>query len=116
MARYTTRPGPASVAKGAQTRSAAAPTPAGTQPLQVRSRPNGGLEVSLTDGVNVLALVVAPRGVRAAPGIASRRVDGGFVWLVGNLPQGALDAALAGVRRLDTAGLGTFLKVDASNP
>ncbi|WP_229723535.1 transcriptional regulator [Deinococcus aerolatus] len=90
--------------------------PAGIQPVEVRSRPGGGLEVSLTDGLNVFALVVASRAVRAAPGIASRRVGGGFVWLVGNLPQAALDSALAGVRRMDTAGLGTFLKADASNP
>ncbi|WP_211248884.1 transcriptional regulator [Deinococcus frigens] len=88
--------------------------PAGIQPVGVRSRPNGGLEVSLTDGVNVFALVTAPRGVRAAPGIASRKVGGGFVWLVGNLPQNVLETALAKVGRGDTAGLGTFLKVDAS--
>ncbi|MBB6015883.1 transcriptional regulator [Deinococcus radiopugnans] len=90
--------------------------PAGTQPVAVRGRPNGGLEVSLTDGLNVFALVVSPRGVRAAPGIASRRVGGGYVWLVGNLPQAALDSALAGVSRVEPAALGTFLKADASNP
>ncbi|GGO20201.1 transcriptional regulator [Deinococcus humi] len=89
--------------------------PGGWQPVAVRSRPNGGAEVDLTDGVNVFALVIAPRGVRAAPGIASRRVDGSFVWLVGNLPQGVLKAALAKVSRVNTAGLGTFLKVNASN-
>jgi hypothetical protein len=89
--------------------------PAGWQPVAVRSRPNGGAEVSLTDGVNVFALVIAPRGVRSAPGIASRRVDGGFVWLVGNLPGGVLKAALAKVGRVNTADLGTFLKGAASN-
>ncbi len=89
--------------------------PAGWLPVAVRSRPNGGAEVSLTDGVNVFALVIAPRGVRAAPGVASRRVDGGFVWLVGNLPGGVLKAALAKVGQVNTAGLGTFLNVDASN-
>lgn len=93
--------------------------PAGIQPTEVRDRPGGGLEISLTDGVNVFALVTSPRGVRAAPGIASRKVGAGFVWLVGNLPQSALDQALAKVSRVNTAGLetlrGTFLKVDASN-
>ncbi|MFK7600726.1 transcriptional regulator [Deinococcus sp. SM5_A1] len=88
---------------------------AGVQPTAVKSRPNGGLEISLTDGVNVFALVTSARGVRAAPGIASRRVGTGFVWLVGNLPQSVLDQALARVSRVDTAGLGTFLKMDASN-
>ncbi|MDV6375873.1 transcriptional regulator [Deinococcus arenicola] len=90
--------------------------PAGVQPVGIRNRANGGLELSLSDGINVFALVTAPRGVRAAPGIASRKVGGGFVWLVGNLPQSALDAALAKVRQVNTAGLGTFLTVDASNP
>ncbi|CAM3402042.1 Sigma E regulatory protein, MucB/RseB [Deinococcus saxicola] len=93
--------------------------PAGSQPTEVKSRPGGGLEVSLSDGVNVFALVTSPRGVRAAPGIASRKVGAGFVWLVGNLPQSVLNQALARVSRVDAAGLetlrGTFVKVDASN-
>ena len=48
---------------------------------------------SMLDGVNVLALVTAPRNVKAAPGVHSRQVGGSFVWLVGNLPQDALAAA-----------------------
>ena len=94
--------------------------PPGVVPSEVRDRPNGRTEITLTDGVNMFALVTAPRGVRAAPGVASRRVDGGFVWLVGNLPGRALQDALAQVRRVDAPGLntlrGTFLTPGASDP
>ncbi|WP_309572038.1 transcriptional regulator [Deinococcus sp.] len=88
--------------------------PAGFEPSGVTARADGGLTVSLTDGVNVLALVSAPRNVKAAPGVASRRVGTGFVWLVGNLPQDALAAALAGITGVDPSGLGTFVMPDAS--
>lgn len=88
--------------------------PAGFEPWEVTARADGGLSISLTDGVNVLALVTAPRNVKAAPGVASRRVGTGFVWLVGNLPQGALSAALDGISGVDPSGLGTFLPPAAS--
>ena len=64
--------------------------PAGFTPVEVRRRAGGGLDITLSDGLNVLALVTAPRGVRAAPGVATRRVGTGFVWLIGNLPPGEL--------------------------
>lgn len=88
--------------------------PPGFTPTAVKLRPSGGTEITLTDGANVLALVLAPRGVQAAPGVASRRVGGSAVWLVGNLPEGPLRAALRNVRAVDTAGLGTFLAPSAS--
>ncbi|EYB68986.1 sigma E regulatory protein MucB/RseB [Deinococcus phoenicis] len=90
--------------------------PPGFVPTGVKVRPAGGLEVTLSDGANVLALVLAPRNVRAAPGVASRRVGDGFVWLVGNLPAAPLRSALAGIKSVDLAGLGTFLAPAASNP
>lgn len=88
--------------------------PPGFVPEGVRVRTEGRVDISLTDGANVLALVVAPRNVAAAPGVASRRVGGRFVWLVGNLPDAALDRALANVRAVDPAALGTFLPTTAS--
>lgn len=88
--------------------------PPGFEPSGVTGRADGGLSIALTDGVNVLALVTAPRNVKAAPGVASRRVGTGFVWLVGNLPQDALAAALAGIRGVDPSGLGTFVAPAAS--
>ncbi|GGS29617.1 sigma-E factor regulatory protein RseB domain-containing protein [Deinococcus knuensis] len=90
--------------------------PAGFAPVAVRSRAAGGAEVTLSDGLNVLALVVAPQDVRAAPGVASRRVGKVFVWLVGNLPDDTLRAALAGVRRASADTLGTFAGPGDSNP
>lgn len=89
--------------------------PEGFTPVEVR-RQGERWTVTLSDGVNVLALVAAPRGVQAAPGVASRPVEGGFVWLVGNLPPGALSQALAGVRQLRLAQLGTFVTPADSNP
>ncbi|WP_322618727.1 serine/threonine-protein kinase [Deinococcus terrestris] len=83
--------------------------PPGFAPVSAEVREGGGVTVSLSDGVNVLALVVAPRNVRAAPGVASRRVGGRFVWLVGNLPDGPLRNALSGIRAVDETPLGTFL-------
>lgn len=83
--------------------------PPGFVPEGVRVRANGRLDVSLTDGVNVLALVLAARDVAAAPGVASRRVGGRFVWLVGNLPGAALTQVLANVRAVNPTALGTFL-------
>ncbi|SMB96240.1 transcriptional regulator [Deinococcus hopiensis] len=83
--------------------------PPGFVPTAVATRKAGGLEVTLGDGANVLALVLAPRSVRAAPGVASRQVGGRFVWLVGNLPGTDLQAALSGIRRVDDTPLGTFL-------
>lgn len=79
--------------------------PPGFVPVSAEGRKGGGVTVSLSDGVNVLALVVAPRDVRAAPGVASRRVGESFVWLVGNLPGGALRDALSGIRTADETPL-----------
>ncbi|WP_371810022.1 sigma-E factor regulatory protein RseB domain-containing protein [Deinococcus sp. JMULE3] len=89
--------------------------PPGFIPVAVQAR-GKGLEVALTDGLNVLALVVAPQDVKAAPGVASRRVGQRFVWLVGNLPQPTLQAALAGVRSATPDPLGTFSAPADSNP
>nr|WP_281378343.1 transcriptional regulator [Deinococcus budaensis] len=87
--------------------------PPGFTPTAAGPRAGGGLEVTLSDGANVLALVLAPRDVRAAPGVVSRRVGSGggrrFVWLVGNLPDAPLRSALAGVRGVEEARLGTLL-------
>lgn len=88
--------------------------PPGFIPVGPTVRPNGNLEISLTDGVNVLALVVSPRNVAAGPGVASRKVGGLFVWLVGNLSQADLGAALSGIRSVDQAMLGTFLSAPPS--
>ncbi|MFT2720087.1 transcriptional regulator [Deinococcus sp. A31D244] len=90
--------------------------PAGFTPVGVRARTAGGVEVTLSDGLNVLALVLAPQDVRGAPGVASRRVGKVFVWLVGNLPDAELRAALAGVRRASADTLGTFAGPGDSNP
>ena len=88
--------------------------PPGFTPAAVKTRGNG-LEITLSDGINVLALVIAPRGVRAAPGVASRRVGNRFVWLVGNLPDAPLRSALAGIQTVDEGELGTFLTTGDSN-
>ncbi len=105
--------------------------PAGFEPLRVRMRAGAAgaaaTEVVLSDGLNVLALVVSSRAVQPASGVAVRRLGGPglgepglggpgpggqSVWLVGNLPQNTLESALSGIRRLDTAALvsmtGTF--------
>ncbi|MFD2608817.1 transcriptional regulator [Deinococcus taklimakanensis] len=89
--------------------------PPGFAPVAARAVA-GQQEVTLSDGVNVLSLVVSPRGVQAAPGVASRRVGGRFVWLVGNLPPEALAAALSGIRAVRPEALGTFLAPAASKP
>lgn len=83
--------------------------PPGFTPTAVEAREAGGVEVTLSDGINVLALVIAPRNVRAAPGVASRRVGPDFVWLVGNLPDAPLRQALAGLQAVQAGRLGTFL-------
>ncbi|MBZ9753318.1 transcriptional regulator [Deinococcus sp. HMF7604] len=89
--------------------------PPGFVPSGIGARP-AGREVTLTDGLNTLTLVVARRNVKAAPGVASRRVGGAYVWLVGNLPHNELNAALAGIRRADEAPLGTFQAAPSSHP
>lgn len=81
--------------------------PRGFEPLEVRTTARGQ-ELTLSDGANVLVLVVAGRGVREADGVASRRVGDRFVWLIGTLPREALSAALAGVREVRLSELGTF--------
>lgn len=89
--------------------------PPGFVPVAARAVA-GRQEVTLSDGVNVLSLVVSPRGVQAAPGVASRRVGGRFVWLVGNLPPEALAAALSGIRAVRPEELGTFPGAAVSKP
>lgn len=81
--------------------------PAGFEPVGYQLRAHGP-EVVLSDGVNVLALVIAQRAVKAAPGVAVRKVGAGYLWLVGNLPQADLDATLKGVKALSLEALGTF--------
>ncbi|MFC4426868.1 transcriptional regulator [Deinococcus navajonensis] len=89
--------------------------PDGFTPVDVKKQ-GERWTVTLSDGINVLVLVTAPRGVQAAPGVTSRPVAGSFVWLVGNLPQEALDSALSGVHQVRPARLGTFLTAADSNP
>lgn len=78
--------------------------PARFEPVQARAHPRGP-EVVLSDGVNVLALVVTTRPVRPAPGVAVRRVGKRYLWLVGNLPNGQLERALAGVQDVQPGAL-----------
>jgi hypothetical protein len=97
--------------------------PPGFTPTGLNMRTGGGLEITLSDGLNVLALVIAGRDVRAAPGVASRRVallpgwgtGSRFIWLVGNLPDAPLRTALAGVRGVDGTRLGTLAGSGDSN-
>ena len=89
--------------------------PPGFAPLRVGQRP-AGPEIIFSDGLNVLALVFAERQVKAAPGVASRRIGGGFVWLIGNLDSDALNAALAGIKSRNPEALGTFMPPGDSNP
>ncbi|TSA87196.1 transcriptional regulator [Deinococcus detaillensis] len=75
-----------------------------------------GTQLNLSDGINVVALVMAPKGVKAAAGVASRKVGDSFVWLVGNLDTGVLKTSLSSVKRSDPGPLGTFLPPSDSNP
>jgi hypothetical protein len=101
--------------------------PAGFEPLSVQTRefhaPGNTLgepinEVLLSDGLNVLTLIFAPRSVKAANGVAVRKLGGQWVWLVGNLPQELLEGTLAGIRRLNVQAVadmtGTFAGPAAS--
>jgi hypothetical protein len=101
--------------------------PAGFEPLSVQTRefhaPGNTVgepinEVLLSDGLNVLTLIFAPRSVKAANGVAVRKLGGQWVWLVGNLPQELLEGTLAGIRRLDMQAVadmtGTFAGPAAS--
>ncbi|WP_425146000.1 transcriptional regulator [Deinococcus sp.] len=98
--------------------------PAGFEPLSVRFRRNAAgdssSEVVLSDGLNVLALIAAKRPVRAAPGVAVRRLNASALWLVGTLPQSDLEAALEGIQTLDLGAIstltGTFAPSNASEP
>lgn len=77
---------------------------------------NRGREIVLSDGLNVLALVIAERNVRRGNGVAARRVGDRFVWLVGNLPPEQLRAALAGITDVKLSALGTFVpQADSKN-
>ncbi|MDB5045148.1 MAG: sigma regulatory protein MucB/RseB [Deinococcus sp.] len=123
LARVPVQPLPSGTGLGTVLKSAlpGLRLPAGFTPVAARARAEGqgGTEITLSDGVNVLALIVAPRNVRPAVGVASVRVQGRggvrFVWLVGNLPESALKTALANVRQVDEAGLGTFAEPADSN-
>jgi hypothetical protein len=94
--------------------------PAGFEPISVKLRalPSGQneAEVVLSDGLNVLALVVSPRTVKAASGVVARRLGDQSVWLVGNLPQDALEGTLSGIRKLDAQALGTLTGTFAAPP
>ncbi len=81
--------------------------PKGFEPIGYTVRDRGP-EVTFSDGVNVLALVIAARPVKAAPGVAVRAVQGRSLWLIGNLPQADLQAALSAVRSVSPDALGTF--------
>jgi hypothetical protein len=89
--------------------------PGGFRALSVGRR-GAGPEIILSDGVNVLALVLAQKGVRAAPGVASRKLGSGYVWLVGNVEAAALSSTLGSIKRSDLSPLGTFLPPGDSNP
>ncbi len=86
--------------------------PAGFEPLSVQLHTgpagNTSTEVLLGDGLNLLALVVSPRPVKAASGVAVRRLKGQSVWLVGNLPQSTLEDALGGIQRLNTQAVSSL--------
>lgn len=89
--------------------------PAGFVAASVVARKTG-TQLNLSDGLNVVALVVAQRGVQAAAGVASRKVGDGFVWLVGNLDSGVLKTSLSSIKRSDLSPLGTFSLPSDSNP
>ncbi|UWX63630.1 transcriptional regulator [Deinococcus rubellus] len=89
--------------------------PPGFRAVGVGRRP-AGAQVVFSDGLNVLALVTAQKGVKAAQGVVSRKVGDGFVWLVGNLTAQDLQTALKGIRPGDLSALGTFMPPDDSNP
>ena len=99
--------------------------PAGFEPLRVRagaagdaaasapvgnsSAGPGATEVVLSDGLNVLVMVVSSRAVQPASGVAVRRLGAQSVWLVGNLPQNILEGALSSIRRLDPLALSSMM-------
>ncbi|ACO44862.1 hypothetical protein DEDE109153_12695 [Deinococcus deserti] len=89
--------------------------PPGFVPVDVQ-RQDLRWTVTLSDGLNVLALVAAPRGVQVAPGVASRKVGVQWLWLVGTLPQSALHEALSRVQQVNPETLGTFVTPADSNP
>ena len=89
--------------------------PDGFRALSVQRR-GAGPEIILSDGVNVLALLLAQKGVQAAPGVASRKLGGGYLWLVGNVEAAALQSTLGSVKKSDLSLLGTFLPATDSNP
>ncbi|GEM48029.1 hypothetical protein [Deinococcus cellulosilyticus] len=48
------------------------------------------IEVYLSDGLNVIPVVIAPKGVQEAEGVAVVRLDQQFVWVVAKLPPAEL--------------------------
>lgn len=74
--------------------------PQGFIPVGIKERPQGEQEVTLTDGINKLALMIATRNVTNAPGIVSRKVEQQFIWLVGNLPKKDLRKTLESVTQV----------------
>nr|WP_281376943.1 sigma-E factor regulatory protein RseB domain-containing protein [Deinobacterium chartae] len=75
------------------------------------------LELLLSDGLNVVPVVLTSRAVRGGPGVRARQFGGNWVWVVGNLPDHTLEAMLKNLHGpLDPQSLGTFLNRADSNP
>ncbi|AFZ68182.1 hypothetical protein [Deinococcus peraridilitoris] len=67
-----------------------------------------GREILLSDGLNVLALVIAPRDVQGGSGVTSRRVGPYYLWLIGSLPQAQLRDVIAQVQDVKLEALEFF--------
>lgn len=89
--------------------------PGGFEPIGLL-RSERGLEIALSDGINVLALVIADRNVRAGEGVFARKIGDRFVWLVGNLPDAQLRFVLERITAVMQGKLGTFSPTSDSNP
>ncbi|PYE48941.1 outer membrane lipoprotein-sorting protein [Deinococcus yavapaiensis] len=89
--------------------------PSGFEPVRLL-RSQRGLEIALSDGINVLALVIADRNVRVGEGVFARKVGARFVWLVGNLPEAQLRLVLGKISAVQQDKLGTFVSSADSNP
>lgn len=74
--------------------------PQGFIPVGLKERPKRGQEITLTDGINKLALIIASKNVKHAPGIVSRKIEQQFIWLVGNLPHKDLRKVLKSVQKV----------------
>ena len=79
------------------------------------------LELTFSDGLNTFPLILAAKGIKAADGIAVRKLEGKngalWLWMVGRFPQSMLEGTLATVQGpVDVDGLGTFVDSVNSNP